>query len=369
MIVKDEAAVIERCLSSARGLIDSWVICDTGSSDGTQPLIEKALEGVPGTLHERPWRNFGENRTEALRLASGRGDYLLLIDADMTVTFEPEGLERLTADAYMLRHTELLEYRIKRLVRSDRDWRYVGATHEYLTTDGPETVENLDAVLIHHHADSGTRAEKFERDLRLLSEDLEGDPHNRRTVFYLAQTHRDLGHLDDAIRLYERRGRMGGWDQEVFYALLQVGVLRAEQGDWPGAMAGLVAAWEYRPQRLEPLYELASRLRLRGQHETAHLFAKRGLGFSQPDDILFISPWVYRWGLWFEYSIAAYWVGETDEALAACDRLLAMGNLPETYRQHTLVNRRYCLERLSASGPAAPSKTEPAHTSPRRDVR
>ncbi len=214
-----------------------------------------------------------------------------------------------------------------------------------MTTDGPETVENLDAVLIHHHADSGTRAEKFERDLRLLSEDLEGDPHNRRTVFYLAQTHRDLGHLDDAIRLYERRGRMGGWDQEVFYALLQVGVLRAEQGDWPGAMAGLVAAWEYRPQRLEPLYELASRLRLRGQHETAHLFAKRGLGFSQPDDILFISPWVYRWGLWFEYSIAAYWVGETDEALAACDRLLAMGDLPETYRQHTLVNRRYCLER------------------------
>lgn len=71
---------------------------------------------------------------------------------------------------------------------------------------------------------------------------------------------------------------------------------------------------------------------------------------------------MYRWGLWSEYSIAAYWVGETDEALAACDRLLAMGNLPETYRQHTLANRRYCLERLSVSGPAAPSKTDRAST-------
>jgi glycosyltransferase involved in cell wall biosynthesis len=38
MIVKDEAHVIRRCLGSVRPLIDSWVIVDTGSSDGTQSL-------------------------------------------------------------------------------------------------------------------------------------------------------------------------------------------------------------------------------------------------------------------------------------------------------------------------------------------
>jgi glycosyltransferase involved in cell wall biosynthesis len=349
MIVKDESAVIERCISSVRGLIDSWVICDTGSTDGTQALIESALDGVPGELHERPWRNFGENRTEAIRLAAGRGDYLLLIDADMTVTYDRAGLGELSADAYMLRHAEELEYRIKRLVRSDRSWRYVGATHEYLTSDGPETVESLDAIVIHHHADSGTRAEKFERDLRLLSAEVDEDPSNSRAVFYLALTHRDLGELDEAIELYERRATMGGFDEEVFYSLLQVGVLRAERGDWPAGMASLVVAWEHRPQRLEPLYELASRLRMRGQHHTAHVFAKRGLGRPQPPDILFVSPWVYRWGLLFEYSIAAYWVGEADQALAACNRLLGIRDLPEPYRQQTLVNRRYCLERLSTT--------------------
>ena len=36
MIVKDEEGVIQRCLHSVRGLIDTWVICDTGSVDGTQ---------------------------------------------------------------------------------------------------------------------------------------------------------------------------------------------------------------------------------------------------------------------------------------------------------------------------------------------
>lgn len=353
MIVKDEAAVIERCLASVRGLIDSWVICDTGSSDGTQALIETALAGIPGELHERPWRNFGENRTEAIRLAAGKADYLLLIDADMTVSYRRDGLANLEADSYMVRHAEALEYRIKRLVRADRDWRYVGSTHEYLTTDGPERVENIDAIVIHHHADSGTRGEKFERDLRLLAADLAEDPGNSRAVFYLAQTHRDLGRVDEAIRLYERRAGMGGWDEEVFYSLLQVGVLRAEAGDWPGGMAGLVAAWEHRPSRLEPLYELASRLRLRGEYHTAYLFAQRGVGRPQPDDILFVAPWVYRWGLLFEYSIAAYWAGAPQEALAACDRLLSMRELPEEYRRQTAVNRRYCVERVAAG--AAPS--------------
>jgi tetratricopeptide (TPR) repeat protein len=265
------------------------------------------------------------------------------------VSFDRAGLQDLSADAYMLRHAESLEYRIKRLVCGDREWRYVGSTHEYLTADGPEVVENLDAIVIHHHADSGTRAEKSERDLRLLSQELEREPDNPRTVFYLAQTHRDLGHLDEAIGLYERRASMGGWEEEVFYSLFQVGVLRAEQGDWPAGMAALIAAWQYRPARLEPVYELASRLRGRREYQAAHLFAARGVGARQPPDILFVSPWVYRWGLLFEYSISAYWVGDPQAALGACNRLLALPDLPDPYRAQTLTNRGHCLRRLPAS--------------------
>ena len=77
MIVKNEAHVIERCLASARPLIDAWCIVDTGSSDGTQGTIRALMAGIPGTLHERPWKNFGHNRTEALQLAHAQGcDYL-----------------------------------------------------------------------------------------------------------------------------------------------------------------------------------------------------------------------------------------------------------------------------------------------------
>jgi glycosyltransferase involved in cell wall biosynthesis len=101
MIVKHEAPVIRRCLDSVRPVIDYWVIVDTGSTDGTQDIIRKHLGDLPGELIERPWVDFAHNRSEALDLARGRADYLLVIDADETLEIT-EGFEmpRLSADSY-----------------------------------------------------------------------------------------------------------------------------------------------------------------------------------------------------------------------------------------------------------------------------
>lgn len=82
MIVRNECRVIERCLDSIKGFIDHWVIVDTGSTDGTQQLIRQCLRDIPGDLIERPWVNFGYNRTEALEFARGKSDYVFVIDAD-----------------------------------------------------------------------------------------------------------------------------------------------------------------------------------------------------------------------------------------------------------------------------------------------
>jgi tetratricopeptide (TPR) repeat protein len=357
MIVRDEAAVIERCLQSVRGLIQTWVICDTGSTDRTRQLITDALEGIPGELHQCQWIDFGHNRTELMERAYGKADYLLLIDADMTVSYKQPHIHTITADSYLLKHEENPEYWIKRLVRGDRRWRFVGATHEYITTDGIDRTEKLDGILIHHHADGGTRPEKFQRDLGLLSGELERDPHDARAVFYLAQTYRDLGQLEEAIDLYRRRASMGGWDEEVFYSQYQVGVLRERAGDHEGALAALLEAWEIRPGRAEPLYELAWMLRARRLHHPAHMITQRGLSIPIPDDTLFVHRWVYEWGLLFEYSIAAYWTGQYRAALDACDRLLEIESLPQPYREQTKANRTYCVSALGGDAPARVNTT------------
>jgi glycosyltransferase involved in cell wall biosynthesis len=346
MIVKNEAAVIERCLASVRGVVDYWVVSDTGSTDGTQDLIRAAMAGVPGELHEDPWQDFGHNRSLNLDHARDKADYLLLIDADMVLRQDGE-LPALTADSYMIRHVGDPEYRNKRLVRSTLPWRYVGSTHEYLTTDRPDHEQHLDELVVDHFADGGSRADKFQRDVRLLQADLERDPDNTRTVFYLAQTRRDLGERDEAIALYRRRAEMGGWPEEVYFSLLQIGELLADAGDWPLAMDAFVEAWEFRPQRLEALYELTSRLRVRGQYQAAYAFASAGIGEPQPDDVLFVRPWVYRWGLLFELSISAYWVDDFLGSVRACDKLLEMPDLPALHREQTIVNRGMSLQRFN----------------------
>jgi tetratricopeptide (TPR) repeat protein len=292
-----------------------------------------------------------------MQRAYGKADYLLLIDADMTVSHENSDFHALTADSYLLRHEETPEYWIKRLVRGDRRWRFVGATHEFITSNGTERTEKLDGIRIHHHADGGTRHEKFDRDRALLSGELERNPHDTRAVFYLAQTYRDLDRLDEAIELCRRRTSMGGWDEEVFYSQYQVGVLSERAGDHAGAVAALLEAWGIRPSRAEPLYELAWMLRARRLNEPAHMIAQRGIGIPVPDDTLFVHRWVYEWGLWFEYSIAAYWTGHHRAALDACDRLLAMSLLPPAYREQTKANRAYCVSALGGDAPARVTTT------------
>ncbi|MCA3798466.1 MAG: glycosyltransferase, partial [Burkholderia sp.] len=68
MIVKNEAAVIVRCLDSVRPMIDYVLIEDTGSTDGTQDIIRQWLDsnGLTGEVIDEPWRDFAYNRSHAL---------------------------------------------------------------------------------------------------------------------------------------------------------------------------------------------------------------------------------------------------------------------------------------------------------------
>lgn len=344
MIVRNESSVIERCLESVRPLIDTWTVCDTGSDDETPALIERVLSDVPGRLYRRPWVDFGHNRTELAELARSTADYLLLIDADMTLV-RRGAVPPLAADAYLLRHLEAIEYAVPRLVRGDRRWWFEGVTHEYLATEGPFSQELLDALAIKHHGDGGTRDEKFERDVRMLEDALENDPRDARATFYLAQTLREGGAEDRAIELYRRRVELGGWDEEVFYAAYQRGVLVGHH-DPDMAVPLLLDAHELRPSRAEPLYELARLSRLRRRYRAAYLFARAGAALPRPEDVLFVHRDVYEWGAHFEQAVAAYWLGEYEEALALNEALLAERRMPPPDAEAVEANRNHCLEAL-----------------------
>ena len=66
MIVKNEAAILSRCLDSVCDLMDEIIIVDTGSTDGTKEVARRFTD----KLFDFPWaddfsaaRNFSFDRT------------------------------------------------------------------------------------------------------------------------------------------------------------------------------------------------------------------------------------------------------------------------------------------------------------------
>lgn len=354
MIVKNEAHIIERCLRSAMPMFNRWCIVDTGSSDGTQQVVSKILQGIPGELHERPWKDFGYNRTEAIELASKLADYLFFLDADDVVEV-PDGfhLPPLTADAYDLQ-MELsgTEFFRTGLVSTKLKWRSVGVLHEYLDADGPFTKETLLGPRILPIGDGGRSQglsvqQKYKRDAETLEKALKDEPYNVRYVFYLAQSYRDAGMPEQALRTYQRRASMGGWDEEVWYSLLQVALLSEQTSVVPSTIAArYLAAYEKRPRRAEPLVHLARFHRVREEFAIAHLYAERALKIPKPDDLLFLDMSCYAWRAKDEFSIAAYYVGAYEESKRACEELLASDALPESERERVKENLRFAEEAL-----------------------
>ncbi len=338
MIVKDESPVIERCLASVKPIIDTWVIVDTGSTDGTQEIVKNFMKDMPGELHERPWINFGHNRNEALQLAKGKADYVLIIDADEILTFKQEfQMPDLNLDFYYIM-TEYsgTNYARNQLIKNSLDWKWVGALHEVLCCDQAATVETIPNVsnFVRCDGNRSTDPLKFHKDAKILEQAMLENPNNARDRFYLAQSYRDAGMNELALLNYNKRIAMEGWDQEVFWAKLQAALLQDTLARDPETVRkGYMDAHLFRPARAEPLYRLALYNRRQNDYQASYDAALKGLHLRSSNDVLFVEKWIYDYGLLLEYSIAAYWIDKQHEALLASYLLLADATLPKHVRE------------------------------------
>ncbi|WP_421695927.1 glycosyltransferase [Aestuariivirga sp.] len=355
MIVKNEAAVIRRCIDSVRPLIHSWAIVDTGSSDGTQDIIRSLLHGIPGTLYERPWKDFAHNRSEALALAREMGDYTLIIDADDTLEIVPgTSLPALTFDSYPIeiRDSNIAYQRIQ-LVRSTMPWRYEGVLHEYLTCEGAGPGGVLAGILMRRNHDGARRLdpETYRRDAAVLELALQTETRPfliARYRFYLAQSYRDCREWKRALEHYLARAGLGFWQDEVFislyYAAQMMELLRHSERDIIDAYLRATLA---QPSRVEAFHGASKFCRLKQNYEEGYDIAKRGLGTPMPGaDALFVEPWIYETGLLDEYALNAYWSGHFKDCLDASLTILQSGTLSPPEVQRVAANARFASDKL-----------------------
>lgn len=359
MIVKDEASVITETLESVAPFIDTYSIVDTGSSDDTIDVIKAFFrtKGITGRVHERPWKDFGHNRSEALELARAEGGYALMFDADDLLHGQPD-FSNLKADGYLVRIASgNLRYWRHQIFSSRRQWRYEGVLHEYATCDEPGLVTERQSgdwwIESRRLGARSNATDKYDRDAEILLADLAKNPDNSRSVFYLAQSYFDARRWDLALERYTARVSMGGWDEEVFYSKMRSGEclihLDRPRGEILDALLG---AWEFRPSRAEPLHLLARWHREHAMYAQAAMFARTALSIPFPhSDALFVSSSVYDWQVRDELAVASYYIGELQTSLQHSTDLLRGTMLPEDQRSRVERNLQLAVQALATRAP------------------
>ena len=157
MIVKNEEAVIGRCLNSVKGLFDEIVIVDTGSTDKTKEIVKKYTDKV----YDFKWiydfsaaRNFSFSKSTC--------DYIMWLDADDVVY--PSELKKLkefkpkidsNIEAYRMYYSyiqdkddnPILQQQRVRIIKNRHENVWEGKIHEVIIME--KVIPTLD-ITIHH---------------------------------------------------------------------------------------------------------------------------------------------------------------------------------------------------------------------------
>lgn len=322
MIVRNEAHGIADTLASVRSIIDHWTILDTGSTDGTQDVVRRELDGIPGTLHEEPFIDFAASRNRALELHGASTTFTLMLDSDDRVGGANYLKEFLDGDdleygAFLVERRGETSWWMPLVLRTEARWRYTGRVHECVA--GPQGQIATSRVPVTSITQvRGARSveaslARWQRDLELLKIDKLANPRNPRTSFYLAQTYECLGKLEAALLEYAHRVDLGGWRDEVFEAKLRIAKIlhrtHRTTASWPTVQQAYLDAYAYDPSRAEPLVELAEHWRLAGNMACCYLFAAQAAALPMPASGLFVDRSVYEWRAADLMAISAYYVG------------------------------------------------------------
>ncbi len=344
MIVKNEAKRIQSVLASYRPFIDAWTILDTGSTDGTQDLIRRELDGIPGTLHEEPFVDFATSRNRALELHGTTTVFSIMPNGDVLegggalVSFL-DAHRRDFAGAYRVRIAPG-HYFHPLVMRTGFGWRYKWRTHECAM--GPNTGPAIPDVTVFR--DRGTRTDdewraRWMRDLDLLNRDRIDDPNDPRPYFYLGQTHECLGQPAQALDMYEKRAKMGGYFDEVYEAKFRIAKMKERLGHpWPEIQQAYLEAYAHDPRRAEPLYAISEYWYGKEIHSVSRLFSVTAARMPKPPTDLFLDEDVYTWKAADRGSISSFYTGHKATARDLAEQ--AVSFLPGDERLRA--NRAFC---------------------------
>jgi tetratricopeptide (TPR) repeat protein len=214
--------MIEDALRSVCEWVDVCLVIDTGVTDSTLERA-RAVAGAKLVVKRFEWQNdFAAARNFALVAAAElEASWAVTVDTD-----ERLHLEGVDVRAELARATEGVlyvsdasgSYVKERFFKLPMSERWQGPTHEAFAAYkvGCRTLPGMTFSEVAKSAEASQQ--KFARDVRSLTRYIEQYPDDPRWHFYLGESQRNLGQLEDAIAAYGRCAALRGWDEESAWA-------------------------------------------------------------------------------------------------------------------------------------------------------
>lgn len=236
MIVKNEEAVLARCLDSVKDVFDEIIIVDTGSADATKSIASAYTDKI----FNYTWCNdFSSARNFSFSKATG--DYIMWLDAD-DVLEEKDRLALVSlkesikpeTDVVMMKYVTQSDssgnpvffYYRERLVKRMANLKWHGFVHEVITPSGNIVYEDICV----YHKPLESKKRDPERNLKIYKEMLARGAvfSARETYYYARELYYNGKYSDAAIQLERFLENPKGWSADKVGASVMLYQIYAE---------------------------------------------------------------------------------------------------------------------------------------------
>jgi len=287
MIVKNESHIIKETLEMlcSNFTFSYWVICDTGSTDNTREIITHFFKNkaIPGELHNHEWKNFSHNRNLALDIAFNKTDFLFVFDADDEIHGNIKIPPILDSDGYLLNFGSLAgnSYQRVLLINNRIKWIYKSVIHEYINCLKPNA--KISSLQGDYYIVSGRRGSrnndpyKYLKDAKILEDAYYEAKNNNddlyiRYGFYCANSYKDAGNSEQAIKWYKIALTNENWSQEKYMCCFNLYNEYSKIGEKEKGLYYLVESFKYDTERMECIHNLILHYSLNGLHTLAYKY-------------------------------------------------------------------------------------------------
>jgi len=290
MIVKNEEAVLERCIKSALGIFDELIIVDTGSSDNTKKIAKKYTDKV----YDFVWVNdFSAARNHSFSKASKQ--YIMWLDADDIIL--PKHKDSLIAlkssldssyDIVALKYdvAPSLQSTRERIFKRSKNYHWCDPVHEYIPLIG--NIFYADIAI--NHAPYKREAAHSNRNIKIYESELakKGDL-TPRGKYYYARELKDHQKWSKAIKwfnLFLKENK--GWREDNIAACYNLAICYNRKKEPQKALDALMRSFNYDAPRAEICCQIGYHYKDKGDYKAAMSWFEVALNLPLPNNSGFI---------------------------------------------------------------------------------